>query len=116
MEYKIDNIKKFSESGDWICGQFLKDGLLNTDLVEVKVSQMDPGFVEPEHIHPIGIDVVIILEGEVSYKIGGEVKCLTDGDFIFIKNPVPEAVVEVHRTTRYIVIRTPSVKDNKTYV
>ena len=116
MDYKIDNIKNYSSTKDWICGQFFDEGnIVKNDNLEVKLSTMLPGFTEPVHFHPHGTEVVIILEGKVTFQLNGVSKVLTDGDFIFITNKVKEAVIEVHNPTKYIVVRTPSVPDNKTY-
>ena len=116
MKYKIDNIKNYSGKRDWLCGHFFEEGdLSKTEALEVKVSTMKKGDFDKEHFHPQGTEIVVILKGELRYRLEGKEYIVSDGDFVILRNQVKEEVVEALKETTYIVARAPSIKNNKTY-
>jgi quercetin dioxygenase-like cupin family protein len=114
MNYKIDNVKKYTKTRDWLCGQFFPKGsvLKNPDL-EVKYSTLMPGDIYPPHYHPHGTEVSIVIKGKIKYWVDGREVILNDGDFVFMYAIVNEAILEVYEPTTMVSIRTPSVPNNK---
>lgn len=101
----------------WICGQFFpENSLLKTNNFEVKYGQLYPGDVEPEHYHPQGEELFIIIKGKVKIVIDGEEYIFKKGDFVFEKAKTHEAIAEVLEPTIFIAVRTPSIPDNKVFV
>lgn len=114
MEYTVDNVKNFSATRGWICGHFLPEGspLRNTEL-EVKYSVLQPGETQAAHVHPHGTEVSFVIHGKMKYRVGGKEFLLSDGDFVFMKANVEEAILEVYEPTTMVSVRTPSVPGNK---
>ncbi len=114
MRYKVDNVKNYAETRGWICGQFFSDDSIqkNSEL-EVKYNNLKPGDIDLEHYHPHGTEVSIVIKGKVKWCLDGEDFILGDGDFIFMKNNVVEAILEVYEPTTIVSIRTPSVPSNR---
>ncbi len=113
-KYVIDNIQNCSTTRGWICGHFLPEGHpMKTSELEVKYSVLQPGETQGTHFHPQGTEINFIIHGKVKYLIGGEERILSDGDFVFMRSNVDEAVLEVYETTTMLSARTPSLPENK---
>ena len=117
MNYKVDNIKNYSGTKDWICGHFMPDGsiLKNSDL-EIKYEILNPGTTSTPHYHSQGIEVAIVIKGKLKFLIEGKEIVLSDGDFVFMQNNVTESLVEVYELTTIVYARTPSILNNKVEV
>jgi quercetin dioxygenase-like cupin family protein len=114
MKYKIDNVKNYSATKGWLCGQFFpNDSILKNSELEVKYDKLSPDDTYPLHFHPQGTEVCIVIKGKLKWQLDGKDFILEDGDFIFMKNNVKEAILEVYEPTITISIRTPSVPNNK---
>jgi quercetin dioxygenase-like cupin family protein len=114
MKYKVDNVKNYSQTNGWICGQFFPDdSLLQNPNLEVKYSTLLPGDKHKIHFHPVGTEISIIIKGHVRYLVEDQEYLLKDGDFVFMYENIKEAVLEVYEPTTMISIRTPSIADNK---
>ncbi|MDX1628225.1 MAG: cupin domain-containing protein [Fulvivirga sp.] len=114
MRYKVDNIQNHKDKRGWICGQFFPEGdILKTDNLEVKYSSFSPGETVPKHYHPVGEEVLIIIKGELKAVYDNEEYILRDGDFVYQKPETRETILEVLKPTFYVVVRTPSVPNNK---
>lgn len=117
MKYKVDNVKNYSRTKGWICGQFFPEGsILKNNELEVKYNELKPGDFYPEHLHPKGKEVVVIIKGKVKWLLDGKEFILQERDFIFLENNVKEAVVEVLEPTITVSVRTPSIPNNKILV
>ena len=79
----------------------------------MKYDILNPGDTQAPHRHPFGTEVIVIIKGKVKHQLDGEVFMLAEGDFIIMDNNVVEAVLEVYEPTISVVVRTPSVPDNK---
>jgi len=114
MRYKVDNIKNYTKTKGWLCGQFFpSDSIQKNSELEVKYDKMNPGDVYPPHYHPHGTEVCIVVKGKIRWQLDGKEFILSEGDFIFMKNNVTEAVLEVYKPTITVSVRTPSVPNNK---
>lgn len=114
MRYVVDNVKNYSQSNGWLCGQFFPtDSVLRNSDLEVKYWTLQVGEKHPEHIHPIGTELTIIIAGHMKWMLDGVVHELKDGDFVFELSNVKEEILEVLKPTTFITVRTPSVPDNK---
>jgi quercetin dioxygenase-like cupin family protein len=110
-EYKIGRISDYAEG--WVCGQFFEQGKIErTHAVEVKFGTLNPGDTDPWHRHPIGKEIVLIINGMVRWKLDGNEHTVKKGDVVYITN-IEEKIVKVLSPTEYIAIRTPSVPNNK---
>ncbi len=114
MRYKIDNVKNYTETRGWLCGQFFPNDSIqkNSDL-EVKYDLLKPGDTYTSHHHPYGTEVCIVVKGKLKWRLDGTEYILSDGDFVFLKNNVTEEILEVYEPTTTISVRTPSVPNNK---
>ena len=114
MNYEVGKIRDQENMRGWLCGQFFPEGsVLKTDQLEVKYARMMPGETESEHYHPIGEEMLIIIEGKMRVIFDGKEHILQGGDFVFQKSGTRETLAEVIEPTTFVAIRTPSVPDNK---
>ncbi len=117
MSYKISKVEDHKNTRGWLCGQFFPDeDLFKTDQLEVKFSTMLPGETAPKHFHPIGDELLIILDGKMTVTFDGNTHLLTKNDYVFIQAGSVESIDEVIEPVKFIAIRTPSVPNNKTIV
>lgn len=114
MAYKIGKIDNYAGKKGWICGQFFPGGTIehNTQ-VEVKYCTLRPGDSEPEHYHPQGMELVIIIKGKAKWILDGKEFLVKDGDVIFLEKNVHETIPEVLEPITIVSIRTPSLPGNK---
>ena len=116
MRYKIDNVKNYSKTRGWLCGQFFPDeSILKNSELEVKYEILNPGDTISPHYHPYGTAVCIVIKGKLKWQLDGKEFMLSEGDFVFSKNNVSEAILEVCEPTTLVSVRTPSVQNNKIY-
>ena len=113
MQYKIDNLKNYTKSKGWICGQFMEDPLLKNDDLEVNYSTFLPGHTATKHAHPKSKMLIIVLNGKVKMAFNDQECILSSQDFVYLEAGVPESVIEVYEPTTVLCIRTPSVANNK---
>jgi quercetin dioxygenase-like cupin family protein len=65
------------------------------------------------HYHPRGTEVCIVVKGKLKWQLDGKDFILNTGDFIFLKNNVTEAILEVYEPTITVSVRTPSLPNNR---
>ncbi len=118
MKVKIHNIKDRKDVRGWLCGQFFsEESGLQTSEMEVRYFSFDAGAKDPEHYHPHGMELVLILSGKVRWRINGNEHELGSGDYYLAYANTPEAVIEVlEGPVTGVAVRTPSVPDNKIYM
>jgi quercetin dioxygenase-like cupin family protein len=113
MKFKVDNIRNYSKTSGWICGQFLNDEILKNQNIEVNFSTFLPGHTALKHSHPKSKMVIRVLNGKIKMEFDNQEYILMDQDFAFLEEGVPESVIEVFEPTSVLCIRTPSVPNNK---
>jgi uncharacterized cupin superfamily protein len=68
---------------------------------------LDPG--QPLHVHEAEDEIVIILDGELSYRVGDERGILTAGGLPWFPRSVPHAVANLFdQACRFLTIVTPA--------
>jgi len=114
MRYKIDNVKNYTETRGWLCGQFFPDeSILKNSELEVKYDTLNLGDTYPPHYHPRGTEICIVIKGKLKWQLDRKEFILSEGDFVFLKNNVTEAILRVYEPTIIVSVRTPSVPNNK---
>jgi len=113
MKYKVDNVNNYTKTAGWICGQFMEDEILKNQNLEVNYSTFLPGHTADKHSHPKSKMLIIILSGKIKMEFNDVEHVLSNQDFAFLEEGVPEKVVEVYEPTAVLCIRTPSVPNNK---
>lgn len=81
--------------------------------IEIKHEVLKPGITSSPHYHPRGLSIIVVVKGNLKFKVDGNETILRDGDFLFMRRGVKESLLEVFEPTTLISIHTPSVKDNK---
>ena len=88
-----------------------QEGELNNDnLAEVTFGRMRAGFVVGPHIHTQTKTLVIVLKGEMVFKISGEEVAVREGEYIIFSKGIMEEVIRVVEGTENLTIHTPSIK------
>lgn len=107
----FDNISNYKKHRNWIIGDF-EPSLLKTKDFEVAVFYINKGQRSDLHVHLECLEVNIIITGECLVNSGGVKHRLSDGDiFTFPKGVKTD--VEYTKDTTLVIIKTPSVPDDK---
>lgn len=114
--FVVGKTSDFESSRGYFIGQFMsqygKPDLV-TDQVEVAWKKLTPDFKEIPHYHKIGIDINIIISGHVTAVISGKKYELYPRDFLIVYPPTVLDDYIVHENTELIVIKSPSVPNDK---
>ncbi|HET7689143.1 MAG TPA: cupin domain-containing protein [Nocardioidaceae bacterium] len=63
----------------------------------------------PLHVHDEEDEAIVVLEGEVAYRVGDEQGTLTAGGFLWFPRQVPHAIANLSGSrARFLTIATPS--------
>lgn len=108
--------KQNKELKGWLVGQFFPDRSPFQDSdVEIYCKVLPVGYIGDKlHVHPVGKEYLVMAEGKMRMRIGGEEVLLKKGDYIVIPSNVPDKVLEVLEPTTMFGVRCPSVPNNKT--
>lgn len=101
----VFNIKDYK--GGWFIGNF-EPSIYKNCMFEVAHHQHKAGFRGPLHTHYLAMEVTYILKG----KLTASGKTLSTGN-IFTYKPHEVADVEFHEDTDLIVVKWPSIPDDK---
>jgi mannose-6-phosphate isomerase-like protein (cupin superfamily) len=115
----IGNVgKQQKEMKGWLVGQFFpKDSDFNDSNVEVCLKTLPVGKdVDVLHLHPVGKDYLIVIEGRAKMRVGEEELEIKKGDYFTIPNNTPEQILEVFEEFTFIGIRCSSIPDNKVFL
>ncbi len=100
----------------WLVGQFLQ-GEFNDSNVEIFYKKFKKGeFADKLHLHPVGVEYLIMVSGKMIMKIGEEIVELSDGDYVKIPNNTPDKIIEIVEDSTFIGLRYPSIPDNKVFL
>lgn len=102
---KISRIEDYFRG--WYVGNF-EPSCFKTELFEVGILTHKKGEVWPAHYHKISTEINLLLEGEMTIQ-GQNLK---SGDvFIFEPNEVADPIF--HTDCKLVVIKTPSITNDK---
>ena len=96
--------------GGWFCGNF-EPSVLKTDAFEIAYKTHPAGETWPTHYHRIATEINVVIKGCI--RVQGQ--NFTAGQ-IFVMEPLDIADPEFIEDTDMIVIKTPSVSDDKILV
>ena len=112
----IGNINDFSDYGGWFIGQFIdkdKYPLLKSNEFKVAWKELPKNFTEKKHIHKKAIEVNIVISGWMEITIDGNRQKVSEKQFYIIYPNTPLSIQGTGENTKVIVIKCPSVKDDK---
>lgn len=117
-EFIVGKIKDFDHLGGWFFGQFMeKKGqpLLASQRVEVAWKKFPKfsGKDKARHLHKKGIEINIIVKGWTRVKINDREYKIKKGGFFVVHPYATVEDVEVEPNTEMIVIKTPSLANDK---
>jgi len=111
----VGNVQGSARDRGWFFGHFMDDSLLQSDLVEVcwqKVPNKTPA-PEQRHLHRRTVEINIVIGGTVRLKIDDEQHDLGKGDFFVVWPECVVSDVETDGEAQVIVVRAPSVANDK---
>jgi len=118
--YLVSNVSDEMLNGPmrgWICGHFYPEGSdFHRHDIEICVKTLPVGNSEKLHYHLCSFEFLIVLNGEVEYELDGDHITLTPGMFYMLQPGNTEHIVEVRKETTIMVVRLPSIPNNKIYV
>lgn len=91
----------------WFVGDF-EPSVLKSNQFEVAVKRYKKGYKENRHVHKIATEITVIVEGEV--KMNNEIYKTND---IITINPNEDTDFECLKDTITVVVKTPSIFDDK---
>ena len=106
---KIDNIDNFKKG--WFIGDFIPS-LYKTSNFEVAVKHYNKGEKEQKHIHKVATEFTIIISGSVKMN-NIEYK---EGDIVVLEPNEASDFESLSDNTKTLVVKIPSVKDDKYFV
>ena len=118
--YLVSNVSDEILNGPmrgWICGHFYPhDSDFHRHDIEICIKTLPVGKSEKSHYHLCSFEFLIVLNGEVEYDLDGDHITLTPGMFYMLQPGNTEHIVEVRKETTIMVVRLPSIPNNKIYV
>ena len=118
--YLVSNVSDEIINGQmrgWICGHFYPQGSdFHRHDIEICVRTLSVGRSEKLHYHLCSFEFLIVLNGEVEYDLDGDHVTLTPGMFYMLQPGNTEHIVDVRKEATILVVRLPSIPNNKIYV
>ncbi len=111
MNFYIGHVKNYK--GGWIMGQFLDHPLLHNDVAEIGWKKFPEDYSEPPHYHKKASELSIVIKGRMLIKEGKNIHTLKKGDFIFLLKNTWIQDYCIKKGTEVIVIKTPSIPNDK---
>lgn len=102
----ITNISNFTKG--WVVGDF-DPAIIHSKDVEVGIHHYPKGFVSEPHIHKLSREINCIVKGQV---LLANAQVLNSGD-IWTFEPEEYEVVEFLEDTELVVIKSPSIPNDK---
>ena len=112
MKYLKDSFQKYalSHKGS-IVGSFFDPATLNFDEnIEINYSKLSADFTASPHYHAKTKTWVLVLKGEMKFRVFKEEIIVKAGEFLIFEKEVPEEVLSVEESTEVITIHAPSIK------
>jgi mannose-6-phosphate isomerase-like protein (cupin superfamily) len=114
----VGTVDDFRGRKGWFFGAFVDNPLLNSDLVEVAWQQLQDVTPEPDqaHYHAKSVEINVVLKGDLHLTIDGTRYNLEAGQFYIIWPYSIVSDISSGADTELIVIRSPSIPDDKVLV
>ena len=118
--YLVSNVSDEILNGPmrgWICGHFYPQGSdFHRHDIEICVKTLSVDKSEKLHYHLCSFEFLIVLNGEVEYELDGDHITLMPGMFYMLQPGNTEHIVDVRKEATILVVRLPSIPNNKIYV
>jgi mannose-6-phosphate isomerase-like protein (cupin superfamily) len=114
----VGTVNDFRQRKGWFFGAFVDYPLLNSDLVEVawqQLSNVTPG-PDGAHYHEKTVEINIVLKGDIHLTIDGTRHDIEAGQFYVIWPYSVVSDVSTGADTELIVVRAPSIPEDKVLV
>jgi len=100
-------MKKLKINNEWFIGGF-KESVYKTDLFEVGYKKYKKGFIGEKHLHKVATELNFIINGRVKYS-----GIVCNENELMVINPNEITEFEVLEDCSIMVIKTPSIKNDK---
>ena len=118
--YFVGNVSSFIETKGYVIGHFMGSRgfpLLETEEVEIAWKKLPEKFdEEPPHFHRRGIEITVVISHGYELEVNGELVKLRQGDFLVVYPETFTRNVSALPNTEVIVIKAPSISNDKFYV
>lgn len=116
----VGTVDDHAKERGWFFGHFVDEPLLQSDLVDVawqKVPNKQPS-PDQEHFHRHSVEINVVLSGSIRLKIDGVEHDLRKGQFYVVwpESVVGDIATDADADAEILVVRAPSVPDDKTTV
>jgi mannose-6-phosphate isomerase-like protein (cupin superfamily) len=114
----VGTVSDFRQRKGWFFGAFVDESLLHSDLVEVAWQQLSNVQPSPDdaHYHAKTVEINIVIKGDIQLSIDGQRHELVAGQFYIIWPYSVVSDVSTGPETEVIVVRAPSIPDDKILV
>lgn len=113
----IGNIfKQQQEKRGWLVGQFMEAPFKDDD-VEIFYKTFPVGKPDDQlHLHPIGKEYLIVLQGRAKFRVGDEILEIKKGDYLTVPGGTPDQLIEILEELTLMGVRLPSIPNNKVFI
>jgi mannose-6-phosphate isomerase-like protein (cupin superfamily) len=114
----VGKTKDFAKRKGWFFGHFADEPLLRSDLVEVAWQDISGKLPEPKdrHYHRASVEINIVIRGTMRLRIEEREVTVKSGEFFVIWPETMVDQVEADQDTEVIVVRAPSLEEDKVTV
>lgn len=119
MKLKIGNIKhQQKDMRGWLVGQFFdKKSSFRDENVEIYCKVLNKKeFEDKLHYHPIGMEYLFVLKGNIKIQIGEKTYELNENDYVSMKANTNDKIVDFSQGTTIFGVRYPSIPNNKVFL
>jgi len=114
--YLVGKLKDYDYGKGWFFGQFAKNKLLKSDILEISFQKLNS--IKPEqdsypHYHKKAVEINIVIKGSCSFTLNNKEFKVNKGDFYVIYPKVNIDKFKYEKDTEVIVIKAPSVEKDK---
>ena len=112
-------VSDFDETGGYFIGQFMGQRgkpVLETEEVEVAWKKIPTEFSDSKpHYHKRGVEINIVINGSITVLISEKEITIRKGEFLVVYPETELLDISAEEETEMIVVKSPSVPDDKFY-
>ena len=112
-------IADFDDTGGYFIGQFMGQRgkpVLETEEVEVAWKKIQTEFSDSKpHYHKRGVEINIVINGSITVLISEKEITIRKGEFLIVYPETELLDISAEEETEMIVVKSPSVPDDKFY-